>query len=372
MMRYLLFDYETYSEADIKEVGAYDYARHPSTRVLCTGYVEGTLPELEKAPPLYVVPGTDKQGTEHLRKKLEDPNTMLVAHNAFFEQVISHFVLKVPIKPDQWICTAAISRAHGLPGSLDHVTTALNLPHKKDKVGKALMLKLSQPSLKPHPPEDYERLYEYCGHDVIAQLGLFLRLENLHPFERRVWLQNLRMNWRGIAIDRTLVRGAILSRERTLIENEKRFAELTGGLTPGQVAKILDLLAEHDIFPGSLGAEVIEDLLSGPLLPKIREILEIRLTAGQRSSTAKLLRLESFSRSGRLYDSTLYHKAHTGREAGQGAQPHNLYKSTLKPDDLEAGIDLLRAAAVDEVHALYEKPMELYASIMRGCIGGGR
>lgn len=38
---YCFLDYETYSEADIKKVGAYEYAAHPSTDILCAAFAVG-------------------------------------------------------------------------------------------------------------------------------------------------------------------------------------------------------------------------------------------------------------------------------------------------------------------------------------------
>ena len=34
----ITIDFETYSEADLKKVGAYKYAEHPSTEILCMAY----------------------------------------------------------------------------------------------------------------------------------------------------------------------------------------------------------------------------------------------------------------------------------------------------------------------------------------------
>src|SRR6185436_5049347 len=81
---------------------------------------------------------------------LRDPYVILVAHNAYFEQVITRFILSrgynIPkIPPERWICTASMARAVALPGNLDGATSALNATHQKDKEGHRLMMKLSKP-----------------------------------------------------------------------------------------------------------------------------------------------------------------------------------------------------------------------------------
>src|SRR5690606_22390127 len=126
---------ETYSECDITVAGAYEYARHPSTEILCASYVYGTRDELATAK-VELWDFHDKEPDTRFMRLLTLPDTVLVAHNAFFEQVITRFVLprytrflrtekaaNIPIK--RWICTAALARYYGLPGTLEGATAAL-------------------------------------------------------------------------------------------------------------------------------------------------------------------------------------------------------------------------------------------------------
>nr|WP_216657355.1 hypothetical protein [Candidatus Hamiltonella defensa] len=48
-MQKVSLDFETYSEADIKKWGAWGYACHPSTEVICMAYAIG-----ESAPVLWL------------------------------------------------------------------------------------------------------------------------------------------------------------------------------------------------------------------------------------------------------------------------------------------------------------------------------
>lgn len=100
MKQYLILDYETRSEADLRKVGAYEYARHPSTVILCAAWRFGTKESLreqirKRVPPTLWSPvlvehmSTLPELIGHVR----DENVTIVAHNALFEQVITRFVL---------------------------------------------------------------------------------------------------------------------------------------------------------------------------------------------------------------------------------------------------------------------------------------
>lgn len=100
----------------------------------------------------------------------------------------------------------------------------------------------------------------------------------------------------------------------------------------------------------------------------MREILEIR-EAISRSSTAKYQAFELRSRhDGRARDNTIFFGAHTGRQAGTGLQPQNLFKTVIPQEELEVGIKLIRRKDRHTIEALFEKPMDLYASAIRSCI----
>ena len=80
----------------------------------------------------------------------------IVAHNAYFEQVITQFVFRwrtlkhtrfkrnylEDIPPERWICTAARAAALALPRNLEAACEVLKLPVQKDKEGKRLIQRL--------------------------------------------------------------------------------------------------------------------------------------------------------------------------------------------------------------------------------------
>lgn len=97
-------------------------------------------------------------------------------------------------------------------------------------------------------------------------------------------------------------------------------------------------------------------------LLKIREMI-------CRSSTAKYQAFELRSRSdGRARDNTIFFGAHTGRQSGTGLQPQNLFKRIYEQEDVEAGLKLMLSRDALSIQALFDKPMDLYASALRSCI----
>jgi len=394
---YMVFDYETFSECNLKKSGAYEYAVHPSTEVLCLAYCIGTLKELSK-PKIHLLTPKDWEGKAtdgDFVRALLNPKIKLVAHNAFFEKVITEHVLtrisnligthtlkKVGIEETRWICTAASAASAGLPRSLDGASLALELAHKKDKKGHAVMLKLAKPKeatlsdpLTRHTdPVLYRRLYDYCVSDIAAEVELFLKLPRLHARENRFWQLNQAMNMRGFAVDRKLVKGALSAIKRETKAIDAEVNELTEGTVNSarQRDVFLEVLKLEGVKIKNLKAASIQKALLQPgLEPTARRLLELRVLASK-SSTAKFKAFELRTRTdGRARDNTLFYGAHTGRDSGSGLQPQNLFKSTLakKPEDLlPSAIELVRTRDLTAIQALFPNSMEVFASVIRSAI----
>lgn len=394
--RFMIFDYETFSECDIKKSGGFEYARHPSTDLLCVAYRIGTRENMQSKPTQLITPSdysTRAIDTDFVRALL-DPNVKLVAHNAYFERVITEGVISRisnlvgseqlhTTDTKRWICTAALARTAGLPGSLDGSSEALELTHKKDKKGHALMLKLSRPRLpsfdnpsnRSGTPEEFQRLYEYCMSDVDAEVDLWLRLPPLTVKERIFWRLDQDINLRGFAVDRKLVNGAIscLKREVTTFDEEVQW------LTEGEVdsvrqqAATLKWLNNRGAKIKNLRAQTVYDFLASAvnqtLMPKdVMRMLEIRRSASK-SSTAKYVAFRNRTKyDGRVRDSTLFYGAHTGRQSGTGLQPQNLFKSVIDSEHIPTAIEIVKNKDLTTLQALFDSPMQVLASLLRSCI----
>jgi DNA polymerase len=390
--RYLILDYETYSELDLKKVGGWEYSKHHSTEILCVGYRFGTRANLANSKTVIWSPYLPETQIEFrgFLEALRNSNVQLVAHNALFEQVLTKNVFgprymrsklelrQIPL--ERWICTASLSRSRGLPGKLEDVTNALNLSHKKDMEGHRLMLRLCKPkkpskkdpSLRINDEASIARLAEYCVRDVDAETELFLRLPPLHPREREFWLIDQAINLRGFGVDRNLVQSAL-----TLIAHEtNRLDEEVRTITKGRLNSarqrnaVLKYLRVNKMVLPDLRANTVKEVLEKNEFPneQCQKLLEAR-DAISRSSTSKYRAFEMRSRSdSRARDNTIFFGAHTGRQAGTGLQPQNLFKTLFRPEDLGIGLGLILANDRHCIEALFEKPMELYASALRSCI----
>lgn len=402
--RYMIFDFETFSECDIKKAGGYEYSRHPSTDLLCVAYRIGTRDNMREQKTKLITP-SDYRGKaidgEFIRA-LNDPTIKLVAHNAYFERVITEGVLpRIPnlvgshllcaTDTKRWLCTAALARTAGLPGNLDGASEALDLTHKKDKKGHALMLKLSRPrqptfenpSNRNGTPEEFQRLYEYCIADVDAEVDLWLSLPALTPKEREFWRLDQDINLRGFGVDRQLVRGALSCIKR----ETERFDEEVQWITEGEINSVrqrdasLQWLKRYGAKLKNLRAQTVSDWLAKPVFDKdssksyeytnrlnVIRMLEIRQLASK-SSTAKYVSFKvSTMFDGRVRDSTSFYGTHTGRQSGMRLQPQNLFKSTIPVEDIPVAIEIIKNKDLTALQALFDNPMQVLASLLRSCI----
>lgn len=93
-MKFCVLDYETRSEADLRKVGAFEYAMHPSTEILCIGYrLAESFEALADTTTQVWSPHLGLPFPDDLLTALRDPGTRLVAHNVPFERVITEHVL---------------------------------------------------------------------------------------------------------------------------------------------------------------------------------------------------------------------------------------------------------------------------------------
>lgn len=409
--RYLILDYETRSEAELRQLGGYEYANHPTTQILCASWRLGTRDELRTQIKLkrqwdasykeQYPNGTMKnphaakiwssafieteEAAEELDELLMDKSLILVAHNALFEQSITRFVLarqfmnsNLKIIPhDRWMCTAAMAAALALPRSLEGACASLHLPIQKDMDGRRLILKYCKPRKpsKNNPSRwfssarDLRRIMLYCQNDVDAETMLFLTIPPLSWREREVWLLDQKINFRGFEADRELVKSALklISEETINLNRETR--ELTSG-RPGSTTQrdgVLKWLHGEGVFLPNLRAKTVSDAINeGLVVGDAKRLLQIRQDVSK-TSTKKYAAFEARSRTdGRVRDILVYHAASTGRWAGAGVQPQNFPRGTI--DDTTLAADVLREYDLEFVRLIYGNPMGVLSSCLRAVI----
>lgn len=400
--RLLFLDFETRSELPLKFVGAAEYARHPSTEILCVAWRIGTRETIQAATTrswnVKLRPTSGLHG--ELAKVLRDPRNRVVAQGAIFEQLITTFVwprqlgdhLDIPLS--RWACTASMAAAHALPRDLERACKALGLSSQKNPTGKKLIRKHSMPQkltkkkvldlralgfeigsrewnreVWNNDPEGLRQLELYCREDVDATVDLFLALPELTPGEREIWIRNQRVNKRGIHVDRQLVTSALklIAKETTRLNARTR--ELSNGVleTANQRNAVLEFLQAHGTKLPDLKKKTVEDAIQAKLVEGTSlELLKIR-QAISKTSTAKYVGFELRTRTdSRLRDFSFYHGSSTGRETGQGVQINNLTKPTI--DDVPFATKVIRTGDHAWSVALLENVMESLASCTRGAL----
>lgn len=386
---YMIMDYETFSEADITSVGAYEYSVHPSTEIMCVAWRIGTRENIRAQKTKFWSPQLkSEEGFGEFLRALRNPSVLLVAHNALFEQVITKNVFATKYMPSKhaefqsmpvsrWICSASIAAVLALPRKLEQVGAALKLPIQKDKEGHRLMLKLSQPRTptKHNPktrhddPEDLKRLIQYCVTDVDAEVEVFLRCPPLSKMERKIWELDQEINQRGFLVDRPLVNTILkMIDDETKILNRET-SELTFGVLDSatQRDRVLNWVEEQGVKLENLRKKTVEDTLKNEDLPvEVKRMLEMR-QAVSKTSTAKYHAFEMRSRfDGRLRDILLYAAASTRRWGGMGVQPQNFPRGSIK-DSVQA-CDILRSGDLELARLIYGEPMNVFSSCLRGMI----
>jgi DNA polymerase len=370
---------------DLKSCGAYEYAIDDSTKILCVAYRIGTRKNISKAitkvwtPFIKIHPNFGE-----LLQAFLDEKVILVAHNAFFEQVITRFVFSKlmyskeylrNIPRERWICTASLAAALALPRSLDGACNALNLPIKKDMDGHKLMMKMCKPrkiskknlSTWWNSLPDLKRLMEYCKTDIDAETQLFLTLPPLNETERKIWLLDQKINFRGFKVDRDLVLKILGDIMTYTAQLKTEVKELTGLESTNQTAKVLSFLKTLDIDLPNLQEKTVSDILKDESIYGVgRRILEIR-QALSKSSTAKYSSLELRSKSdSRVRDILMYHGASTGRWSGRGSQIQNFPRSC--PKNIEDIVKDIKEMTLDDIELFYGNPLKLFSNILKGTI----
>ena len=136
----LAIDLETSSEADIRAVGSIAYAMHPTTKIQLFSY------KLDVDDVVTIDMAAGETLPDKIRDALVDPDVVKTAFNAQFEIEIINRTLGIKTVSSQWRCSQALALYAGLPGKLEHVSTALGLQEQKKEDGKSLIERYSTTS----------------------------------------------------------------------------------------------------------------------------------------------------------------------------------------------------------------------------------
>ncbi|MGD2516380.1 DNA polymerase [Escherichia coli] len=378
-MSYLYLDFETFSEADLKKVGSYAYAEHPSTEVLICTYAFDDEP----VQVWDCTDGSDMPGDLHRAlRRLVKPNSRIkmVWHNgSMFDMLIMKHCWDFDIPVGNTIDTMIWAFRHALPGSLDALCEVLGVSadNAKDKRGKALIQRFSKPTPKNYKirrytaethPDEWALFIKYAVSDITAMREVFHKLPRWgnSEFEDRVLELDQLINDRGFKVDVALAEAAIEAVEKHKAQLQEEAQRKYGGSLTGKdfLPILRELAPAHRIHNAQ--KSTLNDLLADDDLPDdARAIIEMRLGAASTASTKYNPLLLGRSSDDRRRGCLQYGGAkRTLRWAGKGFQPQNLARGYYHDDELDKGISaLLKGRA----HRRFDVA-KLTASTVRSCI----
>jgi DNA polymerase len=363
-------DFETRSHANLPDVGLDIYANDPTTEVLCIAY--GTQPsDVTVNKPIKYNIGPRSGFSDTDCQKLLDHvanGGKIQAWNAIFEYGIWNCVCVPkygwpPLKLEQVIDSMAIAAANNIPQSLDDAGSFMDSEHKKDAVGKRLIMKLSNPTSKGvfnEDPELMQQLFDYCKQDVRTEMSIVANLRPLTASEQDVWELTQRVNLRGVPVDPQELHNAVkaVNNAQELLDNELLF--LTG-CRPSERAKLLAWLNMNgadmaDLTTKTVTAKLVDtnikDAPKGSVASLIRRALELR-QEGSQTSVAKYSKMMEIQREGKIRNTLVYHGASTGRWASRGGlNLQNIARPTLEDADIELTIPMVFESATGTMQQL--------------------
>lgn len=379
----LHLDYETRCVEDLEEVGLDNYLASDSFEVIMAQYAfdDGKVHLWE--------PHKQSKIPAQLEDALLDPFVIAHAHHANFERQVSKRAFGIDKPTTEWICTMAMARYAGLPGTLEEAGIIMGLGDEaKLKIGKELIRLFCEPVdvggeetlfgiSKPlfntpytHPAE-WAKFVEYGIQDVIAERALekkLLKYINMSEEEWETWRLDGRINSTGIPIDLVLVSNAREIALRTREPMLARLKELTQLENPNSQSQILRWLQERGYLFGSLGKDFIARALAGEcnLSPEAKEALELRQQTAK-SSVSKYTKLADMTAAdGRLRYQYTYYGAHTGRWAAHGVNVGNLLRPSKEVEKkLELAVNLVRKMDYDEIVKQFQNPLDVAAGVQR-------
>lgn len=384
MIEYHL-DYETFSEIDIMKVGAFRYGMDESTEIFMCAIAKGDEHPRLWINPLYEIPDflSDPIAHQWMIDAFTSPHSILFAHNAQFENVITRYVLGrrhqdfLGLVPNnsKWRCTAAMSRKAGLPSSLAKVGAELDLSEQKDRAGKNLINFFSkrQKNGKRNLPIDHQEKFakfcEYCIQDVITERTIHKRLRpfSLKGKSLEAFQVDIEINQKGIPVDRVALENAKKIINAVIGKATKRFREITG-FNPTQNAKILEWFRKRGYPYNNMQAETVKNAVEEAedldLEGEVLEALQLRYRLGFAAVKKVDAMLKCACPDDRVRGSLLWCGAkNTGRWAGRLIQPQNFKRPTFKTD---GAFDLIKwGCTPEELEMIYGNPLEVIASCIR-------
>lgn len=375
-------DWETYSDIDLKAVGAARYGEDHSTEILM-----GSISHNGDGPYLFINPKHGESDPKAVRmfKDMARSEEEIYAWNSTFEWFVAKHRWKKDValgdcpRMERFRCVQALSRVAGLPNALDQAAQ-LCLPKElhKDKDGGRLIKIFSMRQkdgrriLPADRPNAFRKFGRYCLQDNEAEVAMFQKLE---PFKFRGdmvnnWRFDQRLNDRGFPVNVRALKHALKLVTEASVDLVARFRKLSGGINPSQRAKVKLLLSKLGLDMVNMQALTVQETLESfedrKKSPAFR-ILEL-YSEIQFSAVAKIrVMLECVCRDGFARGMFMFYGASTGRWSGKLIQPQNFRKSTIG-DTAVAYSMLCQGCTIKALRLVFGNPLEAIASCIRNFI----
>jgi DNA polymerase bacteriophage-type len=368
----LWLDFETWSTVPIRR-GTDAYMHGAKASILAYAFDDGPVMHHDFTND---APRSFPSFPSNFWQAINTKDITLTAHNAFFDRLVLKRLLNFHTDVTRWRCTEAQARSHGLPGGLGPLGAVLGIPEdqKKEEDGKRLIRKFCGP--KPIVKDaEWETFINYACQDVEAMRACAKLMPNWNykGAELNLWHIDQIINNRGFAIDKTLAEMAVKTLAKQKEYLDEQTLEMTGGAVSAATQRdklLLFLCEKQGCFLADLKAPTIQQALEDESLEEsTKALLRIRLQAAK-SSTSKFKRLlGSVGTDSRLRGTLSYAGAgRTARWAGRIFQPQNLPRPTMKNDDIQNCIELIRTGKANLTWLYNPSINEVCANVIRGLI----
>jgi len=374
-MRLCYADIETYSDTPIKH-GTYRYAQDAEVMVWAYAFDDGSV---------HVWDLTDgSEMPDDLAEALDDPECTFVYHNSSFDRVVLHLSMGIYIPPSRIHDTMVIALSHSLPGALGTLCSVLGVPLEDAKSGagkdlirlfckpQAANTKIRRYTSETHPKE-WQEFLDYAKNDITAMRAIYRKMPrwNYRESDMELWRLDQRINDRGFAVDTDLANAALGAIASAGQELSRATRHATGGDvgSTSQRDKLLGhILRCYGVDLPDLQKSTLERRIEDPNLPpEVKHLLHMRLDASKASTAKYKSLLNAVSPDKRLRGTIQFRgAARTGRDAGRVFQPQNLPRPTMKQDEIEEAITLLKAGQHNEF--ITPSTMEVCSNVIRSVI----
>ncbi|MGM9936578.1 MAG: DNA polymerase [Candidatus Ornithomonoglobus sp.] len=381
-MRHLSIDIETYSDVDIGKCGMYRYVDSEAFEILLFAYSAdgGPVNVIDLANGGIIPPD--------IVRAMFDRNVVKHAFNAAFEWYCLSKEFRVTDKLawlEQWRCTMIHGLYCSFPASLGAVGAALGLPEDKQKnaIGKSLIKLFCTPqtptrrngyrtrTLPKHEPEKWRLFVEYNRQDVVTEMEVERRLSGF-PVPDEIWQQwftDMKINLRGVKIDREMVYGAVALADAETEELTEKAKVLSGLENPSSNSQFAKYLRDSGVDVPDTRKETLEELAKTELPEKVREMLRLKGEISKTSNKKYEAMINTMCSDSRIRGTLQFYGAsRTGRWGGRFVQPQNLPRTYIHGDMLPYARELVRQRNAGSIKLVFGSVSDTLSQLIRTAI----